>query len=357
MTGDLGKKFLKDYIAKTEGILDDYFQKKIAEAKGISEINEEILKAFYETVKRGKRIRGALITLGYLLANNTKEAEVLFASLSVELFHAAVLVHDDIMDEDEIRRGLRTIHKQCEDIAIRDSIPNAPHYGISQAINIADGGYFMAWEALLNSRLKNEDIVKSGEVFANFVIRVAHGQVLDVANLSMKGANPDHISKVHRYKTAEYTGVMPLLMGAALAGLHDEELKQAIYNYGLAFGWAFQIQDDILGIFGEEEEFGKPIGSDLREGKNTFLTLHVQTNGTDEQKEFLKYCLGNHSITKEDVEKMKAIFKECGAYDYAYSEGMKYVQEGIKYIPQITEKPETKEILESLIVYMMERVV
>jgi len=357
MTGELGKKFLKDYIVNTEKILEEYFECRINEATLVSDINATIMKAFYETVRRGKRIRGTLLSLGYQLANDTKESEVLFASLSVELFHAAVLVHDDIMDEDDIRRGLRTIHKQVEDIAREAKITNPEHYGISQAINIADAGYFCAWDFLLNSGIDNERIRKAGKIFTDSIVRVVHGQILDVATVSMKGKSENHIKKIHTYKTAEYTGVMPLLMGAKLAGIEDPIIFEAIKNYGLAFGWAFQIQDDILGIFAEEEEFGKPIGSDLREGKNTFLTLYVQKFGNQEQKEFLDYCMGNQNLTKGDVETMKKHFKESGAYDHTYQLGMNYVKEGISHIPVITNKPKISEVLESMIVYMMERVV
>jgi geranylgeranyl diphosphate synthase type I len=355
-SGDLGKSFLKSYIEKTDSRIVSYFERKIAEAMTVGDIPAKLLSSYVETVRRGKRIRGALVTLGYHLAGGKDEEAIIDASIAIELFHAGVLVHDDIMDRDNLRRGLPTMHKQFEKLGNSIGLEeDAEHYGISQAINLADAAYYMSWQTLLESGFSNDNIVTAGKIYADYVLRVVHGQVLDVTNLAIRQTTEEKILNVLKYKTAEYTGVMPLLFGAALAGQTDKAVTDAIVKYGLAFGWAFQIQDDILGVYGQEEEFGKPIGNDIREGKNTLLTLYVQQHGTDDHKKFLEYCMGNQDISLEDVKKVREIMKECGSYQHVYDLGWKYVEEGKAEVDTLTSDEEIRKILTSLIVYMMER--
>lgn len=357
MDGSVGKQYLKDYLAKSDPLFEEYLQKKIDEAGKISKIPAELLKRFLDTARRGKKIRGALVVLGYEAAGGTDHQTIVDASLVIELFHAGVLVHDDFMDEDDLRRGLPTIHKQFEEIGQAIKVNTSPlHYGESMAVNAGDAAYYLSWEKLMGTKFPSERLVEAGRVYADYVIRVVHGQVLDITNTTIKSLTEEDILKVLKYKAAEYTGVLPLLVGAALAGEKDEKKLLAIKDYGLAFGWAFQIQDDILGMFGNEQKVGKPVGSDLREGKNTLLMLHLSQHGTPQQRTFQEKVLGNKNITKDDVLKMRQILKGIGSYQYVVDLGWKYVEKGKKQIPLITNNQQLKTILESLIVYMMERV-
>lgn len=357
MTGDIGKQYLKEYLAKSDPLFEEYLLKKIEESGEISKIPAELLKRFLETARRGKKIRGALIVLGYEAAGGKFCNEILDASLCIELFHAGVLVHDDFMDEDNLRRGLPTIHKQFEEIGRAIKVHTSPlHYGESMAINAGDAAYYLSWEKLMNAKFPAERVVAAGKIYADYIIRVVHGQVLDVTNTTMKNLTEEDILKVLRYKTAEYTGTLPLLMGATLAGEKDEKKIRAIKEYGLAFGWAFQIQDDILGMFGGEEETGKPSDGDLKEGKNTLLMLYLSQHGSPKQREFQRKVLGNKNITKDDVLNMRQILKDVGSYQYVVDLGWKYVEEGKKQVPLITNDQQLKTVLGSLITYMMERV-
>ncbi len=356
MDGQLGKDYLKNYFEKTNPLFEEYLLQKISEAGEISKIPMELLKRFLETARRGKKIRGALTVLGYEAMGGKDRNSILDTSLFIELFHAGVLVHDDFMDEDDIRRGLRTIHLQMEEIGRVIKVNTSPlHYGESMAVNVGDAAFYLSWEKLMNGNFPSEYLVEAGKIYADYIIRVVHGQVLDITNTSMQNITEDDVLKVFKYKAAEYTGVLPLLIGATLAGEKNKEKMKAIYDYGLAFGWAFQIQDDTLGLYGKEEEFGKPIGSDLREGKNTLFMLHLAKHGTSEEKDFQRKILGNKNLTKEDNDKMCEILKERGSYKYVIDLGWKYVEEGKHHIAKITKNKALQEILESLITYMMER--
>lgn len=360
ITGEIGKKYLKDYAEETDPLVIKLFADKTEKARKIGTIPAHVISAFRDTVRHGKKIRGALMRLGYEMSGGTDNAAILDASLCLELFHAGVLVHDDIMDRDDMRRGLPSMHRQYErygkELGIR---MDAEHYGISQAINLADAAYYLSWEILMDLPIDAERKIQAGKIYADYVLRVVDGQILDVTVLTQRELiTQEYILNILKYKTAEYTGVMPLLMGAALAGVSektDPERIEAIKKYGLAFGWAFQIQDDILGIYSEEEEIGKIVGSDLKEGKNTLLTLYVMEHGTNEHKIAQQRILGNQEITREDVETMRRVFKESGAYDYVMNLGWKYVEEGRKEITTITSNKKAQQVLESMIVYMMER--
>ncbi|HSX39573.1 MAG TPA: polyprenyl synthetase family protein [Candidatus Saccharimonadales bacterium] len=355
MNGELGKAYLKDYIVKKQPLLEKYITSKLPEARQISPLNEEILNRFLEMAKLGKGIRGSLIVLGYKLSGGKDLDLILDTSIFVELFHTAVLIHDDFMDEDDTRRGLPTMHKQFEEYGKKLAKVEPTHYGDSMSVGIGDMGLFMAFEKLATANFPREILLKAAHIYNQVIIRVAYGQVMDITNENIQQKSEADILNVLRYKTSEYTGSMPLLVGATLAGETNAAKLEAMHKYGDSFGWAFQIQDDTLGLYSKEEELGKPIGSDLREGKNTLFMLHLSKHGTAEQKEFQNRIMGNKHITELDVTKMQQILKDSGSYDHVIDLGWKYVEEGKKYIPQITKDKEQQDILESLLVYMMER--
>jgi len=358
MTGELGRQYLKQYLQDTEQGYLSYLQQTAKEAYAIGEIPGKMVDYFIEIAKGGKRIRGGLIQLGYEIAGGTDIKSVQDASLFAELFHAAVLIHDDVMDQDKLRRGVTSFHIKFAEIGKQLKIKDDPsHYGESMAYGIGDTIFYLSWKKLMESSFTDSVKVAVGKLYSECVVKVAYGQVMDITNVSLSDVKENDILTVLRYKTAEYTGMYPLLIGAAFGQMNDLVRRQALIEYGKAFGWAFQIQDDILGLYGDEEEFGKPVGSDLREGKNTLLMLNLLKMGTNDDRQFLKKTLGNKNATREDVIQMRDRVKSSGAYRAVYDLGQKYVSDGIAQIPTITPEKKYQDILESLITYMMERVV
>ncbi|MCA9391654.1 polyprenyl synthetase family protein [candidate division WWE3 bacterium] len=356
MDGALGKQFLSDYIAQTNESYALLLNREIEKARKVGEIPAQILEAFSKTALRGKRIRGALMQLGYEAAGGTDIASVQHASLSVELLHAGLLVHDDIMDRDDVRRGLPSMHVQFAKVGKSLSVVDPKHFGLSQAINIADAAYYLSLEVLVNSDFSPETLVSALRVYAEHVVRTAYGQELDVANIASQRLTEHEILSVVKYKTAEYTGVMPFLMGAALAGLEDERRLDIMREYAYNFGWAFQIQDDVLGLYGDEE-LGKPIGSDIQEGKNTLLMLKLYELGSDDDREFMAQTLGKQDLSVAEVGEMRKRVKDSGAYQVVYDMAAGYVGKGREQVIHITHEKRVQNILESLIIYMLERAV
>jgi geranylgeranyl diphosphate synthase, type I len=358
MDGSKGKAYLKDYIQRIRPIVDDFFGRELAETRSedFGLIATDLLQSYYQMVLAGKGIRGALVELAYMACGGTDAPRILKASTFIELFHSAILIHDDFMDRDTMRRGIETIHKQYEKQALTSGIKiPAEHYGYAQAVNIGDSGMFYSWKQLLASDFPSEHLVEAGKIFSYYIGRLGLGQAMDMAITGNDNISEKEAMKVLLSKTGEYTSILPMTVGAALAGEKNTARLEAIKKYALCFGWAFQIQDDVLGLFAKEQELGKPVGSDLREGKNTLLMIHLRRLGSPEQLEFQKYILGNVNVSSADTEKMKKILRDSGTLDHVLSIGNKYVQEGITYISEITADEDHAATLESLIVYMMER--
>lgn len=356
MKANPATNFLQKYLKITDPIFKKYLQNKVKEAKEVGTIPAEVLHDFSLIARKGKKIRGSLVVLGYELSGGKQIKEIYDTSLFIELVHAGLLVHDDIQDRDVIRRGLPTIHYLYERVGKKNHLGGlSKHYGESMAINIGATAYFLAMDKLFNSRFQSDRLLKVGSLCAKYITNTTYGQILDTSNIFIKNTNEQELLNILKYKTAEYTGVFPLLAGASLAGLKDKNKLNALRKFGLYLGWAFQIQDDLLGTFGSKTQLGKSLGVDIKEGKVTLLVLHLIKHGSKEQKRLLKKLLGKINVTKEDVELVKSAFKKAGSYDYVVNLGWEYVEKGKKLIPQITKNKKQSDILDSFISYMMER--
>ncbi len=359
----LAWEYLENYRRQALPLLELFFHKQKEEAKKVGELPAESLDYFHNLCRRGKFIRGAFITLGYHLGGGTKKGEILLPSLAIELFHTAILIHDDIMDEDNLRRGIKTAHTYFTDYARRTKIPQPEHFGLSQAITLADTGFYLSWQLLLESSFSSSLKLKAGQELAKYISRLTYGQMLDITNetslttpLSGPAAAEEtlkRILKIFRYKTAEYTGSLPLILGYILAG--GEEKIEALYNYGLAFGWIFQIVDDLLGIFGQQEKLGKSLGSDLVQAKKTILVYYLLENDRQDLLNQLRKLLGKKKITPTDLEKAKQLFRDSAAYTKARQLSQTYLQEGLEMIPQLSSHSADQDLLESFLYLVLER--
>lgn len=353
----IAKEYIKNYALNSEQFLQDYLDNKINEAEKIGRIPAESLRSFKALSKGGKRLRGGLVALAYQAFGGKELEKVYDISTFIELFQAGVLVHDDFMDNDPVRRGIKTLHTEFAERAVELNIKqDHQRYGDSIAICVGDASFFMAWEKILNSNFDSDIKIKVGQIFAEYILRLVYGQELDVTISGAKDLNEEDLLNVIWIKSGEYTTLLPLLIGASLTGENkNSERMKALINYAKCLGWAFHIKDDLLGMFGNEEDMGKPLGSDLREGKNTLLMLYLSKNGTQDQINIQKKLLGNPNITSDDVILMQNILKDSGSYDYVLNLGLNYVKEGKSYIENITENLQFRDVFEGLLDYMMNR--
>ncbi|MFW5693876.1 MAG: polyprenyl synthetase family protein [Alkalispirochaeta sp.] len=229
---------------------------------------DDVARRLTEYALRGKLIRGALVGFAYRLfrATETMPPACMQAGVAMELLQSFLLIHDDIMDQDELRRGGPAIHSQYR--AAAPDHAGAAQYGLSLGICAGDISAFLAMERL--STMEAEDQVRNRllTLVAREISLVGLAQMQDVHHGYVDHAEDTDILNVYTYKTGRYTFSLPLMIGAILAGA-DDAAVEGLARFGECAGRIFQIRDDQLGLFGTGDEIGKPEGSDIREDKKT----------------------------------------------------------------------------------------
>ncbi|MDP7323264.1 MAG: polyprenyl synthetase family protein [Candidatus Woesearchaeota archaeon] len=292
-------------------MLEQFFNDKIKKAKAIDPSSVEMIELLKEfTLRGGKRIRAALIYYGYRSFKDDNEEEILKASMSIELAHAFLLIHDDIIDQDALRRSGPTIHTSYQNIF--KSTKDPKHYGISFAILAGDILYAFANEILTSLNLPEKNKIKAIQIFNHIIHQVLYGESLDILSSIKTNFTSKDLEQVHYLKTATYTIEGPLHIGATLAGASQHHLKD-LSKYAIPLGKAFQLQDDILGLFGEEKVLGKPIGSDLREGKKTLLIINALETASPSDQKTIQSILGNQDLTEDQIDKVREIVTKTGS--------------------------------------------
>jgi geranylgeranyl diphosphate synthase type I len=258
-------------------------------------------------LRGGKRLRGALVLLGCEAAGGERELAVP-ASLGCELLHAYLLIHDDFMDRDELRRGGPTLHVSLGG-------QHGQHLGGSVALLL--GSLTQAWahQLVLRTKVAPERVLRALQVFEDAIAQVTAGQMLDLL-ASRREPTSAEVLEIERHKTGGYTFELPLSLGAALAGA-PPELEEALRGYARPLGQAFQIADDLLGTFGSPEVTGKPNASDLREGKRTLLITRALELATADDARTLRGALGREDMTDADADELRALLSRTGAVDAA----------------------------------------
>ncbi len=216
---------------------------------------------------RGKSVRGSLVVYAFNLFQKDIPQSVWDTACAIELLHAGLLIHDDIMDRDTIRRGMPTLHSQYEQLAAVQKGSEISHFGLSQAINIADFCYFLGYDLLCSAGSAVMHAVSSE------LARVTLAQMQDVAGGHLPVAyDKDVVLNLYRYKTARYTFSLPLRVGATLANA-DAHILVSLERLGECLGLLYQIRDDELNEGGDTEVTGKSVGTDRENGKQTLASL------------------------------------------------------------------------------------
>ena len=350
---ELFTEFYSNVKQGLENVINNFNSELLIDKKGYLKDNLEL---FCDLNKEGKLIRGFLVALGYKLA---KEENIEYSyplAHAYELFQTSVLIHDDVIDEDNLRRGKDTIHygfyKNNKDY--NDSL--ATKIGDSVATCVGDYGFFEANKELIKYYKNDPNFAKVLDYYNDVVLKTIEGELIDVV-LSFDGRYKykdvnlsENIMTIYRLKTAFYTIIGPLNLGLILGGIDGDKLKD-IEQFGEKVGISFQIQDDILGIY---NDMGKVIGSDIREFKQTILYSYTVEN-SDYKDELLKYY-GKEDITDYDIEMVREIFKKSGAYDYAYNMMNNYYNESLMILDSIEWiNQDSKNIIKGFIEFLRRR--
>lgn len=304
--------------------------------------------SFLEILKRGgKRIRGSLVIAGYEMMGGKNQKMIIEAARAIEMIHAYILIMDDIQDNSMVRRGGPTAHVALAEYHRKHHLSgDANHFGVSQALNTMGIGNHAAQVVVLNLDVADELRIKASSILNQAIVITAHGQVNDIMNEVNVNVDMQDINNVLEWKTAYYTFLNPLTFGMVLAGANCQA-TDAVRDYCLSAGRAFQITDDILGIFGSEFESGKSPMDDIKEGKRTLLTIYALEHADKTDQNFLIQMLGNQDLSMTEFERCKSIIIDSGSLAYAKQEALRciksakrsiskqqidWTQEGVKYL-------------------------
>lgn len=270
----------------------------------------------------GKRMRPRFALAGWTAADpdgSPVPDEVVTACAALELIQACALVHDDIIDASDTRRGRPTVHRRTE-AAHRDADweGDAGRYGVSQAILLGDLALTWADEMFVTSGVSGDALTRALAPWYAMKTEVLSGQMLDILAEASGATDEITPARVNRFKTAAYTVERPLHIGAELAGAGPETIS-ALRDYGIAVGQAFQLRDDLLGVFGDPAVTGKPSGDDLREGKRTLLLARATTLADPADVDFVLSVLGTE-LDEAALERVRRIFVDSGAVDTVEAE-------------------------------------
>lgn len=322
---------LDSFREKLDRELHAWLGRKREAAGGFREAAELIDGVGQLVLQGGKRLRPALVYSTYRACGGPSDAQVLPLALATELLHTYLLIHDDIMDHAEVRRGQPAAHVRFR-LAhqARGFHGDAQDFGRSVAILLGDLAHSWAVELFTGVALESEpgglETAQARELmrcFATMSEEVIGGQYLELLVAQRRevgdgeaGRTPaereNELLRVLRLKSGRYTAERPIQLGALLAGAPAVVLA-GLSRYGTAVGEAFQLQDDLLGMFGDAGTVGKPVGEDLREGKFTFVIHHALAAATPEQRQILRTALGNPDLTAAEVARAQRILEETGA--------------------------------------------
>ncbi|NLE65479.1 MAG: polyprenyl synthetase family protein [Elusimicrobia bacterium] len=308
------------------------------------------------SLRKGKRIRPLLFLLSYLgySPKGRRPTRSLYeASTCIEFLHNFMLIHDDIIDRSDLRRGRPTVHKILERTA---ASPDPARLGMDLAIIAGDIVYALAIDAFLSI---DEDLQRKERALKYFIQTAAFtamGEFID----TVKGGEPlektteKDVFLNYSLKTARYTFDCPLVTGAILAGAREKEIR-ALARMGLLTGQAFQIQDDIIGIFATERSIGKSILSDLEEKKKTLLMTHAYRTLKGKKRDLFLKTFNKPQKSLRDLKVMRTILSESGSLDYALKALNTRVTQAKKILGSLTMQKTCREQIETAIFHLFQQ--
>lgn len=288
--------------------LDDalavWLRPRVAEATKVSaEVGAAAEAIERLSTRGGKRVRAALVGAAYVACGGPSWSDVVPAMIAIELLQTYLLIHDDWMDDDAVRRGGPSVH-----VALRERLGDRS-MGDACAILAGDLASAFAQSALLETKVAPERLLSAARTFARIQEEVVVGQLSEMRAVSSEltsWRSLPTVEDIHARKTASYTVTGPLALGAVLAGA-DDARAQAFSRFGRPLGVAFQLRDDLLGVFGDPSATGKPIWSDVRQGKRTALVAEMRGH------DGLARVLGKRDATHAELEAVVKAMESTGA--------------------------------------------
>ena len=316
---------LKEYKNKIDQFLIECLELEKQRASSVHPCNERILEFIIDFCSRGgKRIRPILLIKAYEAVvhhevGGNDLTEITRTSICMELLEAYLLIHDDIIDQDETRRGGLAFHKMAQPLG------GNKHFGLSSGIIAGDMLGCLAIKIIMESTFSESSKLRALNEFIEAELNCFHGELYDVI-LEHEDASEQELLKMIDLKTSSYTTQAPLVIGAILGQGTDGQID-ILRAYGKLLGRAFQITDDILGTFGDEKTTGKPAASDIKQGKKTLLLIYALNHSSTQEIDLLHHSIGNKELTTNDIENVRQIFISTGALGFAQAAASQYAEQ------------------------------
>jgi geranylgeranyl diphosphate synthase, type I len=323
------------------------YLKNLDKAYRIKQVSPLLFNTIREFVLRsGKRVRPILFIIGYLGFNRKPAPGLYTSALSLELLHDFMLVHDDIIDKSDTRRGKPAMHKTLDNHLKR--YKGIKFNGQDLAIVAGDVMYAISIHAFLNIK---EDMRRKETALKKLIeaaIYTGSGEFIELicGAKNIKYISKEEIFQVYDYKTAYYTFATPLAVGSILAGI-DKNESDKLFRYGIYLGRAFQIKDDILGMFSPQAKIGKSMLTDLKEAKKTILIWYAYNNSGPKLKSEITGILSKTYAGKKDLLRMRKIISDSGALNYAKNEVSVLIQKARALNQSSKMYPAYKKILDN----------
>lgn len=339
---------IEDVRTRVDASVEEFLRSRGRQLSQISPALDEVTNALQEFMASGKRIRPIFCWWAWRGCGGANEDAALRAAASLEFIQACALIHDDMMDKSDTRRGQRSVHRRFEYL---HNTHNwfGPAQAFGEASAILAGDLALAWadQAYYESGFDLERLSRGKSVYDNMRTEVVAGQYLDVLQQAQRSHDHAEILRVAQFKTAKYTIERPLHLGAVWADA-PEPTVTALSDFGLPLGVAFQIRDDIMGVFGDPEQTGKPAGDDVREGKYTFLIDYAYAADNPSTNALLDRTLGNPDLTSSDVDEVRESIQGTGALERAEQEVEQHLTEALAALDRADLDPQAAEVLAQL---------
>ncbi len=342
--------------ARVQEHLDDFLAGRRALLSAMGPETEPLLDEAAAAVAGGKRLRPAFCVAGWQAAGGAPDDDrLLRAAASLELLHASALVHDDLVDGSDTRRGRPSVHRGFErrhrDAGWRG---DPGRFGAGAAVLLGDLLLTWAHEMLRGCGLDPATVDRGAPWFDACTTEVTTGQYLDLVAQATATSDEDMALRVVRYKSASYTVVRPLHLGAALGG-GDDALLTDLTAYGTPVGVAFQLRDDVLGVFGDPDETGKPAGDDLREGKRTVLLARTAGRVGADERQTLDRLVGDPDLDAAGLRRLRELIVGCGALASMEQTIAELEAEALSALDALTVGDDVRERLTTLAAAALQR--
>lgn len=342
------------YKHKLIDYITNFLTEKRQETTQVNTWSTDVIEKLLPFITEGKMIRGSLVLFIYEAYNQKLTDDAVKAAVAIELFHSSLLIHDDIMDNDTNRRGQQTVFAKYQTLGKQKNFAHTHHFGESMGICVGDIGFFLAFQLL--SSIKNDQTRQSIiDVCMKEMVNVGLAQMQDVyAGYSKDTVTEADIEKVYIYKTGRYTFSLPMMLGALLAHQNKETI-QTLEQLGEKLGFIFQLKDDELSLFGNQDITGKPEGSDIRENKKTLYRFYLFEKASPDQRRKLAKIFGRGIVIPDELLYIRSLIKNLGIQEIIDKRIQNLHHRAKKIIMTLDLHQNYKQQLLALLIYISER--